>query len=478
MYTKRNQRRRLLKYAASSLAAPLLGLSGAKLQAQSNANSAPLRFMSVIDTYGMPFTTRNEIWVSSSAGDYALNDSDLGTILQPLRAYRDNMLVISGTHDPTGLSLGGHHNIIKTLSGSRPLDRHIQAGARLSHPSLDVTIGNYLNSAEYGLTTARPYSHLSFSDYSQADRSTFSFDAAGNEVRTLAGAKNAATAIFGGGAASTIGASESATINAERDVLDMVSARVRTLKNQMATESRTAFLEAYESSVVDLSQELELRLDNSCPAPDNFDSFVGDQRVPSNQSFDQRYQIFEVFAQLFACDMASSIAYNFGSESINQLNYGFLYDADEHNDADVRSLLNTNYHVPSHRDDDPANKAHEIVRTHQAQLVAQFLDAMAQTPDVDGSMVIDNLILYLTSPLSYNTHKTEDYPLLIIAGKNTNLVGGYHYDCSDNTNNDVLATLAQGATLSVDSFGGYHTDGNLISSANNGPIARMLKTVY
>lgn len=478
MYTMKNRRRHFLKCAASCLALPLFGVSGKDIFAQTGSTKAPLRFMSVIDTYGMPLDTRSEIWISSSSGDYVLNDGHLGTILDPLKAYRENMLVISGTRDPTGLGFGGHHNIIKTLSGSRPIDGHIQAGARLLHPSVDVAIGNFLNSDEYGLSARRPYSHLSFSDYSQADRSTFSFDAAGNEVRTLAGSKNAATALFGGSTSSIVGANEAASINAERDVLGLISSRVRNLKNQMSSDSRIAFMEAYESSVVDLADELELRLDNACAAPANYENFTTDMRVPPDQSFDQRYQMFEVFEQLFACDMTSSIAYNFGSESINQLTYGFLYDEDLHNDTQVRDLLRTNYHAPSHRDDEPADKVHETVRLHQAQLLAKFLDSMSQTPDVDGSMVIDNLIVYVTCPLSYNTHKTEDYPLLIIAGKNTNLIGGYHYDCAGQTNNDVLATLAQGATLSVDSYGGYHTNGNMLNNTNNGPITRMLKNTY
>lgn len=479
MFTQKRNRRDFIRLASGALAASVGNLATSHARAQS-FGQAPLRFLTLIDTYGMPAATRNDIWVRSRNGDYDLQDSDLGTVLDPLRDYRENMLLISDVNQPSGAQGGGEHNIIKNLSGSQALNNFIDAGARIPHPTLDVEIGDFIGSSDYGLASPRLYSHLSFSDYAESDETTFSFDQNGNEIRTLAGARTAANALFGditsGNVGNNNGTADQAGTGAHLDVLQLVAEQVTNLKGQFSKASYANVLDAYNASVSDLATELQLRLGTSCSLLKGVNSFSNSGSRNGDPSRAERYQMFEVFAQLFACDMVTSIAYNFGSECFNQLKHSFLYDQNQYNDNELRSYLVNNYHQVSHLSSDSANKAHELVRWHQADMLGDFLNTLRVTPDVDGNTVLDNTIVYCSSSFGFNTHRSSDFSLMVIAGKNTNLVGGRHYDCSGNTINDVLSTIGQGAYMSLDSFGGYRLNGSRENNWNNGPITKMLKT--
>lgn len=462
-------RRQFIKLASGLLAVPFCSLSGAGAYGQTKP---PLRFLTILDSYGLPTATRNQIWTTSTAGDYALTDANLGTILSPLKAYKDNMLVVSGVNMDSIQRLGGgrtHDNItINTLTGSRSTGGD-GASRKIKHASLDVHIGQYLNST-YGLSSPRAYPHLFFTDYAERAKSTFCFDATGTQIRSIAGPKNIANSVFTpGGTGLDEVQYQSRT---QVDVLDLVSKQVQSVRGQLANVNKEDVMEAYHTSVNELAAELELRGANACSIPDSINALPdGTTRVAVNTT----PHVFNNIYQAFACDLVSSLSYSIGGETINQLTHAALYNAAEHSDLAVRDLLRKNLHAASHRTDDVANKVHEIVRIYQAELLADLLDKMNSTPDVNGDTLLDNTVIFWASAMSNNTHQITDYPYLLIAGKNAQLQGGFHYDCSDSTNNDLLTTIAQGLTLPDDNFGGHNLAGNYLSVLNNGPITKLLK---
>jgi len=478
MFSQIKNRRQFIKLASGLLAAPLYSFPSIHAQAQTSGK-APLRFLTVVDTYGLPIASRNDVWVKSSASDYALEASDLGTILSPFSNYLDNMLVISGANmdsrEEANETVFHDRLPFHLLSGSSSTGAYNSSG-KLLHSSVDVHIGDYLSNT-YGLPNSRIYPHLYFSDYAEASDSTFCFDLSGNQIRSIVGGQNAAAAVFGDitNTTSTSDLLLQAELGAHSDVLNLVSSRVQALKLQLAKENYNTALDTYNASVNDLARELELRQTSggSCVIPDSFSSLGNGGR---NSSENERADIFKVIAQAFACDAASSITYAIGGENINQHNHGFLYNAAEH-DAEVNTLLKKNLHAASHITNDVSDKVHELTRIHQAEMMADLLDTMATTTDIDGSSVLDNTVIFWTSTMSQNVHKGSDFGLLLLAGKNTNLQGGYHYNLSDSTNNDLLTTIAQGLSSPIDNFGGYNRSGNFMNGLQNGPISKMLKTV-
>ena len=472
-FTQHN-RRDFIKMLSAGTASSFFTLPSRNAFGQTT--KAPLRFLTLIDTYGIPTANRDDIWISSSAGDYALEESHLGTILEPLKAYIDNMLVISNisldSHSQTGDSATHHYLTAHTLTGSSALDstRADEAGFELQHNSVDVHVGRYLDS-QYGLTSPRIYDHLFFTDYEQRDSATFCYTQDGVQKRSIAGALNVRNALFDADV-STDALSLSISNQARIDAIALVQERLNSMSSGLSNASHTEVITAYQESVNSVSQELNLKKESVFTMPDELGSIVNGGRATE----ENLPSMFKNIYHAFAFDMVSSITYAFGGEKINQLRHGYLYNEEEHNDADVEALLQANFHSPSHSTDDTSNKVHEIVRTFQSQELATLLDRLSTTLDYDGSTILDNTVVFFTSQMSNNTHNSREYPLLVIAGKNTNLQGGFHYDCNDSTNNDLLTTLAQGMTLPDDNFGGHDRNGEYVTALNNGAISKLLKS--
>lgn len=469
MNTKLKNRRQFIKLASGLLATPFVSL------AAGNAYSAdakpPLRLLTIVDSYGLPIATRNEAWINSTAGDYALTGDELGTTLAPLQAYKENMLIVSGINLDSLIQTrdGPHHDEMNSqvLCGSRRVDGTSRVTAKTLHSSLDVHVGQYLND-DYGL--ARAYPHLFFTDSSSNGRATTCYDASGNQIRAIAGAKKQATSIFTSGVDV---ANLQYQNKRQQGIFDLVQQEVQALRGQLINANASTVMDAYQSSVDDLAAQLESSSSNVCGVPGgDVNALPGAMGGPAINSSPY---IFKNISQAFACDLTSSLTYAIGSEIVNNFTHGFLYNEAEHADAELQTRLNINLHNISHATDDVTNKAHELIRIHQAELLADLLDDMSNKIDVDGNKVLDNTVIFWTPVMSHNTHKYTDYPYLVIAGKNTNLKGGFHYDCTGSTNNDLLTTVAQGVGLPDDNFGGYNKDGLLLDTLNNGPISKLLK---
>lgn len=462
------QRRQFIKLASGLLATPFVSLTGGAASAQTG--TAPLRLLTVIEPYGIPLAPRNDIWISSTAGDYALNEDQLGTILSPLSAFKDNMLVCTGNAMESLKTTGGSRThadmAMHTLAASSRTSGS-DASAKIEHASVDFHIGQYLNN-DHGLGLSRAFPHLFFSTVHQPNEATFCFNDSGNQIRSLAGPINQAKAIFGND-------QDLAGLQFQNDtqqsIFQLVQKQIQSLRGQLYNASADTIMEAYRSSVDDLASQIQLRSDNFCGMPGNFDSYPTEDL---NQSTVSTPYIFNNIQQAFACDLTSSLTFAFGGEKINQLKHLDLYDDEEHADDTVKSLLKRNQHAMSHQVSEAADKAHEIVKIHQSEELAKLLTNMSVTPDVDGNTLLDNTVVFVTSAMASNTHSENNYCQLLIAGKNTKLKGGFHYDLSDVTNNDLLTTIAQGMGLPDDNFGGHTKKGVYVNRLNNGPITKML----
>ena len=460
---KKQNRRELLKLAGSLLAAGAGNLASPFLNAATDGSS-PLRLLTIIDSYGIPTATRNEIWLNSTAVDYALTDASLGTILQPLKAYKDNMLVVSGinldSRSQTGDAATHGGLACHTLGGSRRNAGTNNASARIPNASIDVQIAEYLD-REGNLPARRLHPHLYFSDYASRGATTYCFNKTGNQIRSIAGTSAATTNIYGDSTLNTsLGAANTLV---QSDLLNLVSNQVQTLKGQLNNNNLNIKLDAFNNSVNELADHLQLKVEARCDVPASITSLNDDSG---------RDGILKLISQIFKCDNASCVTYMIGGENINQHRHNFL---DNQGDADVASLLNKNLHAASHRADDTANKVHEIVRIHQSEMIADLMDELNLTIDIDGNTVLDNTVIFWTSAMSNNTHQASDFPFLLLAGKNTNLKGGFHYNCAGSTNNDLLTTLAQGVGMPMQSFAGFNQNRSLVTALNNGPISKLLK---
>ena len=461
MYTKKNHRRQFLKLASSLLAAPL-GSMGNFARAQTSTG-APLRLLTVIDHFGVPLPDRNSTWIRSPSGDYALQPDDLGSILSQLSNFRENMLVLSNMNLESSIRTGSrvthagfvHH----TLGASRPNNEQ-SSNARIPHASIDFRIGEFLNEQNN-----RPHPHLFFTDYTERNEPTYCYNNSGVLIRSASGGQSAADRTFG---STNVEVDELQTAT-QQDVLEKVSSRVQALNGAFnnTSDNFQEKLDAYDESVSTLATQLEQQATASCELPDGF-SVGGSGR---NTSSGRRDDVLQVVGHIFRCNLASAVTYQFGGELMNQHSHNFLGGS-----GTVRTLLRRNFHSASHRNDDAAIETHRRVRVHQAQIVRNLLNTLAATTDVDGSSVLDNTVVFLPTCMARNTHQRTNYAQAIIAGNNTNLIGGMHYDIGGRTNNELLVTIAQGLNMPITEHGGFRNNGSRVNSLNNGPIEKMLKT--
>lgn len=465
------KRREFLSLAAAGLGAQFLPLSKGLAQ----TGKPPLRLVTIVDAYGMEVGKRGRTWVGSESGDYELSEADLGTVLQPLSGYIGNMLIPTGIDLKSLRDAGGatSHDgcAYHCLSGSmvsggtgnkaRPGPAAVQA-----HPSIDVRIGDYLNN-EYGLPGQRIFPHLYLSDYSDSEHTTFCFDLEGRQIRSRAGAEAIANTLFGD--VEEASPLQQISTQARMQVLDLVGTRLQGLRGELVNANASTVLDAYRSSVEELAGEIEIRAGASCAAPT--------MSPPDGKDGRSNEFIFDAIYHALACDMVSSLTYVIGGEVSNTQRYGFLQS--ETNNNNVSSYLGGSLHAPSHKPGDAAaDTTQEIVRIWQSQLLANLLDRLSATPDVDGqSTIMDNTVIFFPTAMSFNQHKIDNFPYLIIAGNNTRLKGGMHYDCGSFSNNQLLATLAQGLTLPDTEFGGFKGNGDRVGGlVDGGPIEKMLRS--
>jgi|GEM_PF-811516 len=469
-YRSRESNRRLfLKAASGLLAAPLLS-SGRSSFAQSTGK-APLRFLTILDTYGVPLDNRERLWTPSRVGDYALESDSIGSILQPLSGHLEKLLVVSGAdHRPSNSTFSiFHHGTVVALTASKATGN--EPNHRQQNASIDFAVAEYLTES-YGLHAPRAFPHLYLSDAAQPDKISACAGIDGVPIRSIAGHENIIRTLFSGISADGAGQELLNLDNESRRLaLSLAESRIQALRPELVQANASQVLDAYQSSVQELATQLEAQVGVSCSPPS-----VGSEALAANDGRRVAHTLDAIF-HAFACDLTSSVLYTPGGEVESFLKHSFLADPSAHS-ASTIDHLGLNLHASTHGNTPDEQKVQELVRRYHMELIAELVERMSVTPDVDGNMLIDNTVIYLPSGLSNNTHQWGDFCTAIIAGKNTNLRGGFHYDLSGQSVNDLLTTVGQGLTAPMSEFGGLGEDGSKHSEVNNGPIDRMLKEIY
>ena len=457
------------------MAAPILAHTD--VRAQGATGKPPLRFFATRENYGIPERNRERLWIDSTVGDRPLTADSIGEILQPFKDHLDKLIIISDIDGTSHNAVGGrrHHGGPHALTGSRATN--LNANGKMSHPSLDVAIGRYLNE-EYGLAAPRPFPSLFVSDSStDSGDNPSSFDMDGSPNRGVIGYKNIYKTLFGAGVPAGGEQDPFLTLDsASRTMtLELVQQRLRSLRPQLRQSNASQVMDAYQTSVSEIAAELEARASLGCEKPTELEApWAGDtldgRSVPL---------IFDMAYHAFACDLVGSFYHGYGGETRSFANYGHLYDPDKHPKG-LKGPISRRAHGYSHQSDDMSLLAQQVARTYQMEETARLVDRLSKTPDSDGSMLMDNTVMYLASGYSHTTHKLDGrggIPLVILAGKNTNLRPGFHYNVAGSTINDVLTTLGQGTGVPLESFGGYKENQSRVNKINNGPIEKMLKEV-
>lgn len=92
------------------------------------------------------------------------------------------------------------------------------------------------------------------------------------------------------------------------------------------------------------------------------------------------------------------------------------------------------HHSLSHHQRDPEKleKLKKINR-YYSELVTYYLDKLAATPDIDGSLLDNIMIMYGSGISDGNDHLLQNLPLVLLGGGSGHLQGGVHLKFPEKT---------------------------------------------
>jgi hypothetical protein len=110
--------------------------------------------------------------------------------------------------------------------------------------------------------------------------------------------------------------------------------------------------------------------------------------------------------------------------------------------------------ISHHRDDKDLMSQKARIDTYHVQMLAYLLEKMAATPDGDGSLLDNSLIMYGSGMGNGNLHRHSDLPILLAGKLGGKFKTGYHYDYKlDTPMANLLVTILDKAGVPMEKLG-------------------------
>ena len=195
----------------------------------------------------------------------------------------------------------------------------------------------------------------------------------------------------------------------DRSILDAVTDKVSRMKNNLGVRD-VAKLDDYLTSVRDVErriQRAEADVDKELP-------FVERPAGGTPATFDEYVKVmFDLQVLAYQTDLTRVISFLMTPELTAQT-YPELGVPDPH-------------HALSHHENNPDSLVKLVtVANYHSQLFAYYLDRLRATPDGDGTLLDQMMILYGSGMSNSNLHNTQNLPLLVAGGGAGQLRGGRH----------------------------------------------------
>jgi hypothetical protein len=225
----------------------------------------------------------------------------------------------------------------------------------------------------------------------------------------------------------------------DRSILDWITASVDRLKRDLGAADRARLAE-----YLDDIREIERRIQkveayNSSGEPRELpEAPIG---VPD--SFEEHVKLmFDLQAVAFSSDITRVFAFKLGRDASNRV----------YPDSGVK----TAFHSASHHQEreDRITDFARINRYH-VSMVPYFLNKLKNTPDGDGTLLDNTLVLYGSAMGDSNVHNHKRVPLFLAGHAGGKLPGGLHLRAADGTPlaNVMLSVLHTLGLNDMDKFG-------------------------
>jgi hypothetical protein len=426
MLAKPLPRRTVLKGLGTTLALPFLEAMLPPLKA---AAKPVHRFQAFYTPNGMAM----EYWTPKGEG----KAFELAPIMEPLAAYKDQLLVMSGIKASwnyihagasgsflTGTPRGGRNEIeiIADVSIDQMLGRHFSDETQLA--SLEVSMDTPANA---GACTG---------NLSCAYLDTLSWRSPTQPLPMEWNPRTVFEKLFGD-TGTTDRAARELRMEQHKSILDSVNSKLAMLKTELGPQDQSK-VDEYTDAVRDVERRIQMTEKQS-----NIELPTLDQPQGAPPVFEDYLALMmDLQVLAFRSDLTRVISFMISKEQ-SPRPYPQIGVPEAH-------------HPLSHHNNDPAliERMSHINRYH-AELFAKYLDKLKAAPDGDGSVLDHLTILYGAGISNSNAHSGDNLPLVLVGGHSGKIKGGRHIKFANKPSSaNLLLTIMDKMDYPVEKVGG------------------------
>ncbi len=426
-------RRTILRGMGTVLALPLLDAMVPALAAGPSTAARAKRLSFVYAPNGM---IMNQWTPTIEGAAYELTPT-----LEPLAAFKDRMLVLTGLN----------HNSALPLPGEGESAPHERAGATFLtgvHPKMEGNVSisvdqiaaremgrdTQLASLEMGLHISSVVGQCE-KDWSCAYLNTLSWSNATTPLPSEGQPRAVFERLFGDGN-STDPSVRLARLRKDRSLLDSVTEAATRLMGRLGPSDQTR-LSQYLDAVRDIERRIQIAEGQTTGGLPTMDRPQG---IPT--IFDEYADLmFDLQVLAFQTDMTRVGTFMMGREQSNRA-FPEIGVPDAH-------------HGLSHHRNNPEMIAKVIqINIYHSRLFANFLEKMRATPDGDGSLLDSSLIVYASALSDGNQHSVANLPVLLFGDGAGHFKPGRHLRFGkDEPMSNLYLTLLDHFGIDIESFG-------------------------
>jgi hypothetical protein len=430
LLTKSLPRRTVLRGLGATVALPLLDAMLPAFSLRGRAAASPVhRFQAFYVPNGMAM----EYWSPKGEG----SAFELSPILEPLGAFRDQMLVLSGIKSSwnyihagasgsflTGTPRGGRNEveIIADVSMDQLLAR--QFGKETQVASLEMSMDAPNNAGACTGILSCAYTH------------TISWRSPTQPLPMEHNPRAVFERLFGDTGTSDRAARE-ARLRQHKSILDSVNEKLADLRRALGQQDQVK-VEEYAESIRDVERRIQKAEQQSGV---ELPTLEQPQGVPPVFE-DHLALMLDLQLLAFQSDLTRVITFMIGKEQSAR--------------PYPQIGVNEAHHPLSHHENKPelVERMSKINRYH-TQLFSKYLAKLRATPDGDGTLLDHITILYGGGISNSTRHSGDNLPLLVVGGGAGRLKGGRHLTYTDKPSMaNLLVTLMDKLDVPVERVGG------------------------
>jgi hypothetical protein len=428
---KHIQRRTVLRGLGATLALPWLEAMVPALAPRALAAAPVRRFGAVFVPMGMNMAQ----WTPLTEG--AL---ELSPILQPLTAFRDRLVVVSGLDNaPANANDSAPHPRCQTswLTGApafRTEGANIHAGVSMDQIAA-LEFGKATQLASLELTLEAFDLAGNCTGYSCAYNATICWRTASTPLPMEANPRAIFERLFGA-SPTTDRKTRLATQQRYRSILDSMSEKVAALQKTLGPADRTK-VTGYLEAVRDVERRIQRTEEQSGRELPLVEKPVG---VPAD-FMEHGKLLLDLQALALQTDLTRVFT------------FAVLQEQSTRTFPEIG--VNEPYHPVSHHGNAPDKlMAQAKINVYQMTLVGYFLEKLRSIPDGESTLLDQTLLLFGSGMSNSNTHSYINVPTMVVGGGLFGVHGGRHIRYPSGTPlANLQLTLLRRLNLHLDGFG-------------------------